>query len=147
MQWVLVQVLPPSLQFDDDDMFTLLIRSLCPADTDVMLGLACPMLNGLSDIAGVEIFGPDCLFTVVDKAQVAAEYLKESFCSFTTGIVMHLVLHAFYRFLWSTGIFQGVILAGIGLSMSMVKKAVSSQSTQIMDSCSKPIVFIGQSTG
>jgi hypothetical protein len=93
-RWVLVQVLPPSLHFDDDDMFSL-VRSLRPADTNVMLDLARTMLEGLSGIAGVEIFGSDRLFAVVDEAQVAAEYLEESFRSFTTGIDMRPVLHAF----------------------------------------------------
>jgi hypothetical protein len=54
---------------------------------------------------------------VVDEAQVAAVYLNDSFHSFTTGTDMHPVLRAFYGFLWKTGIFQGVILAGTGLSM------------------------------
>ena len=137
-RWVLVQVLPPYLRFNKkDDMFALLVRSLRPADTDVMLDLSRTMLGGLSNLARV-----DSLFAVVDEAQVAAEYLDKSFRSVTTGTDMRPVLHAFYRFLWDTGIFRGVILAGTGLSMSMVKTAVSSRSAQVMDSRSKPIVFV-----
>ncbi|KAF8241170.1 hypothetical protein L208DRAFT_1464244, partial [Tricholoma matsutake] len=137
-RWVLLQVLPPYPLFNmKDDMLALLIRSLRPADTDVMLDLSCTMLGGLSDLARV-----NCLFAMVDEAQVAAEYLDKSFCSLTTGTDMRPFLHVFYRFLWNTGIFWGVILAGTGLSMSMVKKAVSSRSAQVMDSRSKPIVFV-----
>jgi hypothetical protein len=94
-QWVLVQVLPPCLHFNKkDDMFTLLIRSLYLADTDVMLDLSHTMLGGLSHLARVH-----SLFVVVDEAQVAAEYLDKLFYFFTTGTNMCLVLYVFYRFL------------------------------------------------
>jgi hypothetical protein len=82
------------------------------------------------------------IVNTINEAQVAAEYLDKSFHFFTAGTDMHLVLHAFYRFLWKTGIFWGVILAGTALLMSMVKMAVFSQSAQCMDLCSEPIVFI-----
>lgn len=63
-------------------MFALLIRSLRPADTDVMLDLSHTMLGGLSDLARV-----NCLFAVVDEAQVAAEYLDKSFRSLPQGLI------------------------------------------------------------
>jgi hypothetical protein len=78
---------------------------------------------------------------VVDEARVAAEYLNKYFCA-TTGIDTHPVLHPFYSFLWGTRPFQGVILAGTGLSMKTVRTAVSSQSTQLQDRSLVPLVFI-----
>jgi len=70
---------------------------------------------------------------VVDEAQEAAEYLNESSRSTNTGINKCPVLHPLYSFLWNTQLFQGVILAGPGLSMKMVLTVVSSQSAQHQD--------------
>ncbi len=78
-----------------------------------MLHLARTMLQGMERIKR--------LFAVVDEAQVAAMYLSDYFRSFTTGTDMRPVLHAFHKFLLRTRIFRGVILAGTGLSMEMVK--------------------------
>jgi hypothetical protein len=133
-RWVLAQVLPPSLQYDKDDLFTVVVRSLRSADTTDMLKLARTMLRGMAHIVGG-------LFAVVDEAQVAAVYLKDSFRSLTTGTDMRPVLHAFYGFLWKSGIFQGVILAGTGLSMKMVKNALSSQVAKYTGS-REPIVSV-----
>ena len=135
-RWVLAQVLPPSLKYDKDDLFTVVVKSLRSAGAMDMLNLARTTLR---DIFGDE--QPD-LFAVVDEAQVAAEYLKDSFRSISTGTDMRPVLHAFYAFLWKSGIFKGVILAGTGLSMKMVKKALSSQVAKYMGARQQSIVSV-----
>ena len=139
-RWLLVQVLPPSLPFVGD-IFAAVVNSLRSASYDVMLHLACSMLQEITGIVGDENFPQKLLFAVVDETQVAAVYLKDSFRSFTTGIDMRPVLHAFYGFLWTTEIFRGVILAGTGLSMNMVQTALSSQIAKPMSSRQTPIVF------
>jgi hypothetical protein len=133
--------MPPSLRYRDD-IFTVVLKSLRSADTEVMLNLAESILREITQIVGKENFPNGPLFAVVDEAQVAAEYLTESFRSFTTGLDKRPVLHAFYRFLWNARIFRGVILAGTGLSMKMVQTAVFSESAQIMDARPNPIVFV-----
>ena len=77
-------------------------------------------------------------FVVVDEAQQAAEYLNEST---TTGIDKRPFLHPFYNFLWDTRLFHGVILAGTGLSMKMVR-TVSPQSAQPQNHSQVPVVFV-----
>ena len=140
-RWVLVQVLPPYIPFCGD-IFSHVVKSLRPAQTAPMLDLARSMLRELTDIVGDEIFPSERLFSVVDEAQVAAEYLKDSFRSFTTGRDMRPVLHAFYSFLWRTEIFRGVVLAGTGLSMKMVQTAVSSHAAKHLALRQDPIVFV-----
>ncbi|KAM6495008.1 hypothetical protein JOM56_009631 [Amanita muscaria] len=119
-RWILAQVMPPSLQFQEDDMFTTIITSLRGAEEKDMLRLAGTMLRDMTSIK-------KRLFVVVDEAQVAAEYLSDYFRSFTTGTDMRPVLHAFHTFLLRTMIFQGVIFAGNGLSMEMVKNRRTGQ--------------------
>jgi hypothetical protein len=140
-RWVLVQVLPPSLAFKGD-IFAVVVKSLRSATCDAMLNLARSMLQDITQIVGDDIFPQKLLFAVIDEAQVAAVYLKDSFRSFTTGIDMRPVLHAFYSFLWDTEIFRGVVLAGTGLSMKMVKEVPSTQVAKYMGARQKPIVFV-----
>ena len=100
------------------------------------------MLEDITQNMADEIFPKKLLFAVINEAQVAAVYLKDSFRSFTTGIDMHPVLHAFYRFLLKTHIFEGFILAGTGLSIKMVKEAVLSSIAKNMGSPQEPTIFI-----
>jgi hypothetical protein len=137
-RWVLVQAMPPFFVYPND-IFTVVLGSLRSANTEVMLSLADSMLSEMRQKGNLP---DDRLFVVVDEAQVAAVHLKESFRSVTTGIDERPVLHAFHRFLWDTNLFQGVILAGTGLSMKMVKTSVSSQSAQRLKKRLDPIVFV-----
>ncbi len=43
----------------------------------------------------------------------------------------------FYRFLWDSDLFKGIILAGTGLSMRMVRNVVFSRSAQLLDESRK----------
>jgi hypothetical protein len=88
-RWVLVQALPPSLRYPDD-IFAVVLKSLRSADTEVMLSLADSMLYEITQIVGKENLPNETLFVVVDEVQVAAEYLKKSFRSFTQGLISAL---------------------------------------------------------
>jgi len=140
-RWVLVQALPPCPPFEDD-IFTALVKSLRSAPYDAMFNLARSMLRDMAQTVRDDIFPLQLLFAVIDEAQEAAVYLKDSFRSFTTGIDMRPVLHAFYRFLLNTHIFEGFVLAGTGLSIKMVKEAVSSSIAKNMGSSQQPTVFV-----
>ena len=136
-RWVLVQVMPP---IDvATDIFVAVFKSLRAAYKTDLIDFTESMLKSMREILERDVR----LFVVVDEAQVAAEYLNESFRS-TTGIDNRPVLHPFYRFLWDTRLFQGVILAGTGLSRKMVRTSVSSgsQSAQGLDYSQVPIVLV-----
>jgi hypothetical protein len=139
-RWVLVQVLPPS--FRRGDIFDAVIRSLRNADTEVMHSLVDDMLSEMENLVGKAIFSNKPLFAVVDEAQVAAQYLPNSFRS-SSGTDMRPVLHAFHRFLRENNFIQGVILAGTGLSRKMVRTAASSQSAR----ASYPVPFVFTEVG
>ena len=134
-RWVLAQALPPSLQHSED-IFTIIVNSLRSARADDMISLAHTMIQDMDMVVN------ERLFAVIDEAQVAAVYLNDSFRSFTTGIDMRPVLHAFYKFLQETQMFQGIILAGTGLSMNMVKSALSSQAAKFLGTRQEPIVSV-----
>ncbi|KAF8351495.1 hypothetical protein F5887DRAFT_211424 [Amanita rubescens] len=134
-RWVLAQVLPPSLQHDED-MFTIITNSLRRAREEDMLSLAHAMIRRMDMVVN------ERLFVVIDEVQVAAVYLNDSFRSFTTGVDMRPVLHAFYKFLQETRMFDGIILAGTGLSMNMVKNALSSQVAKFLGNRQEPIVSV-----
>ena len=136
-RWVLIQVMPP--YFENRDIFSSILAKLRQAGTGVLVKLTKSIYNDLPAIAGGDIFPPgEQFFVVVDEAQQAVEYLKHSFPS-TTGSEKRPVLHPFYAFLLNTGYFQGAILAGTGLSMSMVKEAVGSQTAKLIE---HPKVFV-----
>ena len=101
-----------------------------------MLDLAGTMLQGMARL------GRKQLFVVVDEAQVAAEYLCDYFRSISSGTDMRPVLHAFHKFLYESMIFQGIILAGTGLSMEMVKKAIFSQTAKSTGSPKYATVYV-----
>jgi hypothetical protein len=65
---------------------------------------------------------------VIDEAQVAADHLK--FSPSTTGTDLRPVLREMYSFFVTTQLFAGIILAGTGLSMGMVRTAVGSLSAK-----------------
>ena len=80
-------------------------------------------------------------FVVVDEAQVAADHLKEYFCS-TTGTDMRPILHEMYRFfLQYSSVVSGIILSGTGLSIQMVEEAVGSVSAKKLDIERREMVF------
>ena len=81
------------------------------------------------------------LFIMIDKAQVAASYLKECFCS-TTGTDMCPILHEMYRFfLENPSVVSGIILSRTGLSTQMVEEAVGSGSAKKLDIKRHEMVF------
>ena len=133
-RWVLVQAMPP---IDiATDIFAAVLKSLRAAVKTDLLDFTESMLKNMG------ILEPNVLpFVVVDEAQVAAEYLNESFRA-TAGIDSRPVLQPFYSFLWDTRLFQGVILAGTGLSMKMVRTAVYSRSAQRQNHSQVPVVFV-----
>jgi hypothetical protein len=103
-RWVLAQVLPPSLQYDKDDLFTVVVNSLRSAGTTDMLHLARTMLREMEHIVGNE---QRKFFAVVDEAQVAAVYLEDSFRSFTTGTDMRPFCMRSIGFFGKLGSFRG----------------------------------------
>jgi hypothetical protein len=136
-RWVLIQAMPP--YFENKDIFSIVLAKLRQANTAALVKLTKSIYNDLSDIAGSDIFPPgEQLFVVIDEAQQAVEYLKESFPSIT-GSEKPPVLHPFYTFLRNSGYFQGVIFAGTGLSMKMVKEAVGTQTAKMIE---HPKVFV-----
>jgi hypothetical protein len=143
-RWILAQVLPPRLTFEDDDLFVKVLRDLQHADTKIMLGIIRSTLRALTterrDLFPVGSNTP--LFVVIDEAQVAADHLKKFFRS-TTGTDLRSILREMYRFFQASGIFAGIILSGTGLSMKMVKDAVGSFSfsAKQVDKRMQPRVF------
>jgi hypothetical protein len=79
---------------------------------------------------------------VVDEAQVAAEYLNGFFVPLPQRPRMRPVLHPFFSFLWNSELFEGVILAGTGLSMKMVRTAVASHGGAFLGYRKNPFVFV-----
>ncbi|KAF8497010.1 hypothetical protein BU17DRAFT_72416 [Hysterangium stoloniferum] len=118
-RWVLAQVLPPSLNFQDEDLFVRVLWTLRSADTQIMRSIIASTLKG----------SQTPLFVVLDEGQVAADNLKEYFRS-DTGTDMRPILREMYRFFLNTQLFTGFILSGTGLSMKMVPDAVGSISAK-----------------
>ena len=139
-RWVLVQVMPPSN--GTDDIFVNVLQILRAADKGDMIECTKSMLTGMTKMVGPNIFPKWRLFVVVDEVQFAAEYLNGSFRSAVTGTDKRPALHPFYSFLWKTNIVKGIILAGTGLSMTMVQTSVSSQSAKRQNYRQRPIVFV-----
>ncbi|KAF8500012.1 hypothetical protein BU17DRAFT_59107 [Hysterangium stoloniferum] len=130
-RWVLAQVLPPSLNFQDEDLFLKVLWTLWSADPQIMRSIITSTLNELTTNRN-DLFPKGSwtrLFVVIDEAQVAADNMKEYFRS-ETGTDMRPILREMYKFLLSTKLFRGFILSGTGLSMKMVKDAVGSVSAK-----------------
>ena len=108
------------------DIFSIVLESLRCADSRDMSDLIISMLADMQSIFSLN----EQFFAVIDEAQVASEYMNESFRSLTIGIDARAVLDPFYRFLQGADFIKGTVLAGTSLLMKMVKKAVSSQSAQ-----------------
>jgi hypothetical protein len=84
-RWVLVQAMPPSLRHPNG-IFTIVLQSLRRGDSRDMGDLAESMLDEMTKIMGESIFPSNQqLHAVIDEAQVAGEYMSESFRSLTTG--------------------------------------------------------------
>jgi hypothetical protein len=139
-RWVLVQVIPP---FDGiEDIFVVVLGSLRAADKTDLMDFTKTMLRGMTTRSEQIFFPNQGLFAVIDEAQVAAEYLDGAFRSTTTETEKRPVLHPFFSFLWNSELFKGVILAGTGLSMKMVRSAVASQGGALLKYRRDPFVFV-----
>ena len=138
-RWVLAQVMPP-ISFDKD-LFVLVLNSLRAAYKTDLAAFTDFILDELAT-RHEKNFHPRKLFAVVDETQVATEYLNESFCSLTSASEKRPVLHPFYNYLWNSNFFRGVILAGTGLSMKMVRTSVISEYVRVQSYRLVPFVFV-----
>jgi len=137
---VLVQVIPP---FDGiEDIFVVVLGSLRAADKTDMMDFTKTMLRSMRTRLGQEFFPNQGRFAVVDDAQVAAEYLNGAFRSTTTETENRPVLHPFFSFLWNSELIKGIILAGTGLSMKMVRTAAASPGGALLEYRRDPFVFV-----
>jgi hypothetical protein len=77
-RWILAQVVPPRLKFEDDDLFVKLLRDLWCGDTKIMLCIVCSTLLDLTtNRQDLFPLGSDTpLSVVIDEAQVAADDLQ-----------------------------------------------------------------------
>jgi len=140
-RWVLAQILPPTLQYGPpSDLFAMVLASLRGVSTKILQKL---IRKQLLWVTRFHVFpeGPKTrVFVVIDEAQVAADHLKEYFCS-TTGTDMRPILYEMCRFfLEYPTVVRGIILSGTGLSMQMVKEAVSSVSAKEVDTVQEQVV-------
>ena len=106
-RWVLLQVVPPFVA--DLDIFSSVLKRLLRADAAVMNEVTRTIFKNLPDIREDIFPSGEKLFVVVDEAQQAVEYLKQSFPS-ATGSEKHPILYPFYAFLWNAGYFRGSFL-------------------------------------
>ena len=142
-RWMLAQVMPPRLMFEDDDLFVKLLRDLRFGDTKIMLLIIRSTLRDLTtkrrDLFPLER-GDTPLFVVIDEAQVAADDLQDFF-RYGSGTDPRPILREMYNFFHTSGIFAGIILSGTGLSMKTVKDTVGSFSAKQVDQRMHPRVF------
>ncbi len=140
-RWVLAQALPPSSGYDRDDLFVKVLLGLRGADTDVMLEIVRSSLHSImterTDLFPMGINTP--LFIVIDEAQVAGEYLK--FFRSESGTALRPIFREMVSFFQSTGIFDGIILSGTGLSMKRERKSYFAMSAKYAPCEGEPLVF------
>ena len=140
-RWILAQVVPPRLKYEEDDLFVTLLRDLRSGDTQTMLRITRSTMRDLTtkrqDLFPVGSDTP--LFVVIDEAQVAADHLE--FFRSGSGTDLGPVLREMYSFFLKSGLFAGIILSGTGLSMNMVKDVVGSFSAKQVDKRVQPRVF------
>ncbi|KAF8510678.1 hypothetical protein BU17DRAFT_97886 [Hysterangium stoloniferum] len=120
-RWVLAQVLPPSLNFQNKDLFVRVLWTLRSADPEIMDSIMTSTLHELTTNRN-DLFPEGSrtrLFVVIDEAQVAADNMKEYFRS-DTGTDMRPILREMYKYFLNTELFTGFILSGTGLSMKVV---------------------------
>ena len=142
-RWVLAQVLPPRLGEIEPDLFVRLLQSVRVGRTDIM------RLFYTSTIAALTTTRPDLfplghatpIFVVIDEAQVAANNMK--FFPSTTGRDLRPFLREMYSFFVT--FFSGIILAGTGLSMDMVKDRLRPASAKQLGR-RQPLVFTNTRT-
>jgi len=139
-RWVLLQVLPPSLGPSEWDLFGRVLQSVRAGRTEIMRLFYADTVTTLTttrpDLFPLGRATP--IFVVIDEAQVAADHLK--FFPSNTGNALRPVLREMYSFFVMTQLFAGIILAGTGLSMDMVKDAVGSVSAKEVGR-RQPLVF------
>jgi len=115
-RWVLAQVLPPRLKTESDDLFVKVLRALRRADVYTMQGIIDSTLRILlttrQDLFPKEIY--TTLYVVIDDAEVAAHYLKDS----TTRTDLRPIFREMYRF-FDSRIFDGIMISGTALSMKI----------------------------
>lgn len=139
-RWVLAQVLPPRLGASEWDLFVRVLQSVRAGRTEIM------RLFYVDTVTALTTTRPDLfplgratpMFVVIDEAQVAANHLK--FFPSTTGDELRPALREMYSFFVTTQLFTGIILAGTGLSMDVVKDAVGSVSAKEVGR-RQPLVF------
>lgn len=133
-RWTFLQIAPARLRLDNDDIFATLLQLLRAADTDEMLRFVRDTIRQLM-ISRRDLFPKSDWFVVVDEAQHVATMLNGRFRSITirdrTAVNAGRdydrdTLHALHRFLYDSAIFKGSIISGTGLSMGIVKSALSS---------------------
>ena len=138
-RWVLAQILPPRLEYDNEDLFVKVLRSLWGAKTDITRDI---IRSSMKDIKK-DLFpmGRETrLFVVIDEAQVAAEYLK--FFRSSSRTDLRPILREMVDFLLKTSVFKRIILSGTGLSMERVKNAVGAVSAKsVPNEREEPLVF------
>ena len=139
-RWVLAQILPPRVE-GGTDIFVTVLRSIRRGQTDILERIYSDTLTELKETKG-DLFPSDTrLFVVIDEAQVAAEGekgLQDYFRSRETANPRP-ILREIVDYYFDT-LFCGVILAGTGLSVDIVKTAVSSIS--LKDIGPRPAVFV-----
>jgi hypothetical protein len=137
-RWVLAQVLPPRLGEIEPDLFVHLLQSVLAGRTDIMRLFYTPTTTALTttrpDLFPLGHATP--IFVVIDEAQMAADDMK--FFPSTTGRDLRPVLREMYSFF--DQLFSGIILAGTGLLMDLVKDALSSNSAKRVGR-RQPLVF------
>jgi hypothetical protein len=138
-RWVLAQVLPPRLNFEDDDLFVKVLLSLRNGNEDIMMRIVRSSLRNIMD-EREDLFPTNSKpFIVIDEAQVAAEYLR--FFRSGSGNDRRPILREMVGSIHSFGIFHGIILSGTGLSMKTVKDTVGSFPAKQMDEVGQTRVF------
>jgi hypothetical protein len=139
-RWVLAQVLPPRLGDIEPDLFVHLVQSVRAGRTEIMRSFYTSTITALTttrpDLFPLRHATP--IFVVIDEAQVAADDMK--FFPSTAGNNLRPILREMYSFFVTAQLFSGIILAGTGLSMSMVKDALGSVSAKQVGR-RQPLVF------
>jgi hypothetical protein len=122
-RWVFLQIMPAS---SNGDIFTEILQDLRHGDGTDMLKLARTLLR---NCRGMREFFPQGestpLYCAIDEVQEGLKIHKDMFSS-TSGQGRHPALHALYRFLVETKLFDGFIISGTGLSMKKLEDGLGS---------------------
>ena len=129
-RWIFLQVVPPKI-VEYNDIFLAILRSLRPGDDYEMKTYAETTLSTITtehpwlfqdDFGSVSKF-----WAVLDEAQAASTMHQGIFPSITDpSTLKHSFLHEAHSYLMNSDLFQGIILAGTGLSVGTVDEAIRS---------------------